>query len=96
MTKDEIKRLQEMKDEDIDYSDIPELTDEELKSFRPARDSLKDIARRNRAALARMICDEKGSSDLAIAAAEAFVARTLPREPRPAEAIRSEFVEISI
>ena len=59
MTKDEIKRLQEMKDEDIDYSDIPELTDEELKSFRPARDYLKDIARRNRAALARMICDEK-------------------------------------
>ena len=41
MTKDESKRLQDMTDEDIDYSDIPELTDEELERFRPARDYLK-------------------------------------------------------
>ena len=77
MTKDESKRLQDMTDEDIDYSDIPELTDEELERFRPARDYLKDIARRNRAAMARIICDEEEGRDLAIAAAEALAARAL-------------------
>ena len=56
MTKDEIRRLREMHDEDIDLSDIPELTDEELARARPAREYLKDIARRNRAVLALMIC----------------------------------------
>lgn len=30
--------LRNMKDEDIDYSEIPELTDEELKEFRLARE----------------------------------------------------------
>ena len=83
MTKDEIRRLREMHDEDIDLSDIPELTDEELARARPAREYLKDIARRNRAVLARMICDEEEGSDIAVAAAEALVARTMQRGQRP-------------
>ena len=32
--KEQIKVLKEMRDEDIDYSDIPELTEEQLKKFR--------------------------------------------------------------
>ena len=33
----EIKKWKTMTDEDIDYSDIPPLTEEELAKFRPAR-----------------------------------------------------------
>ena len=33
----EIERWKKMTDEDIDYSDIPPLTDEELAKFKPAR-----------------------------------------------------------
>ena len=33
----EIERWKKMTDEDIDYSDIPALTDEELAKFKPAR-----------------------------------------------------------
>ena len=32
----EIERWKKMTDEDIDYSDIPALTDEELAKFKPA------------------------------------------------------------
>ena len=38
---DEIKQWEKMTDEDIDYSDIPPLTDEELSKFKPARLRLK-------------------------------------------------------
>lgn len=34
---EEIKRWEKMTDEDIDYSDIPPLTDEELARMKPAR-----------------------------------------------------------
>ena len=34
---EEIKRWEKMTDDDIDYSDIPPLTDEELAKFKPAR-----------------------------------------------------------
>ncbi len=34
---EEIKRWEQMTDDDIDYSDIPALTDEELAKFKPAR-----------------------------------------------------------
>lgn len=34
---EEIKRLEKMTDDDIDYSDIPPLTDEELARMKPAR-----------------------------------------------------------
>ncbi len=34
---EEIKRWEKMTDDDIDYSDIPALTDEELAKFKPAR-----------------------------------------------------------
>ena len=37
LTEEQIKRLDALKDREIDYSDIPETTDEELKKFRPAR-----------------------------------------------------------
>ncbi len=33
----ELEALKNLKDEDIDYSDIPPLTDEELARMRPAR-----------------------------------------------------------
>ena len=33
----ELAELSKMTDDDIDYSDIPPLTDEELKKFKPAR-----------------------------------------------------------
>ena len=33
----EIERWKKMTDEDIDYSDIPPLTDKELARFKPAR-----------------------------------------------------------
>lgn len=36
--KAELAKLAEMSDEDIDYSDIPPLTDEELARMKPARD----------------------------------------------------------
>ena len=35
--KAELAKLAEMSDEDIDYSDIPPLTDEELARMKPAR-----------------------------------------------------------
>ena len=34
---EEIKHWEQMTDDDIDYSDIPALTDEELAKFKPAR-----------------------------------------------------------
>ena len=37
-----LKELEKMTDEDIDYSDIPAITDEELKRFKPARLRLKN------------------------------------------------------
>ncbi|MBE8953120.1 MAG: hypothetical protein SR1Q7_08250 [Quinella sp. 1Q7] len=39
---EEIKRWEQMTDDDIDYSDIPPLTDEELAKFKPARLRLKN------------------------------------------------------
>ena len=45
-TEEELKCLEElekMTDEDIDYSDIPPLTDEELKKFKPARLRRKNV-----------------------------------------------------
>ena len=36
-----------VKDEDIDYSDIPELTDEELAEFKPVGDKFKKMAQKN-------------------------------------------------
>ena len=82
MTKDEIRRLQEMRDGDIDFSDIPETTDEDLKRFRRGRDiglDFREIGRHNLETLARMMCSEEGS-DIAIAAAEALIARAQQAE----------------
>ena len=39
----EIEALSKMSDEDIDYSDIPKMTKEELKKFRPARLRKKNL-----------------------------------------------------
>lgn len=41
----EIETWRKMTDDEIDYSDIPALTDEELKRFKPARLRLKDISK---------------------------------------------------
>ena len=38
-----LKELSKMTDDDIDYSDIPPLTEEELKKFKPARLRRKKI-----------------------------------------------------
>ena len=35
--KEELAKLENVRDEDIDYSDIPPLTDEELARMKPAR-----------------------------------------------------------
>ena len=37
LTEEQIKRLDEAKKREIDFSDIPKLTKEELAKFRPAR-----------------------------------------------------------
>ena len=39
----ELEELAKMTGEDIDYSDIPPLTDEELKKFKPARLRKKNV-----------------------------------------------------
>ena len=39
----EIERWKKMTDDDIDYSDIPALTDEELKHFKPVRLRKKNL-----------------------------------------------------
>ena len=43
LTEEQIQRLDALKDREIDYSDIPETTDEELKKFRPARLRQKNL-----------------------------------------------------
>ena len=45
-TKEELENIEElskMTDEDIDFSDIPEITEEELKKFKPARLRRKNL-----------------------------------------------------
>lgn len=37
LTKEQLAELKALKDREIDYSDIPKTTEEELKKFRPAR-----------------------------------------------------------
>ena len=43
LTEEQIQRLDALKDREIDYSDIPETTDEELKKFKPARLRKKNL-----------------------------------------------------
>ena len=45
LTKEQLAELQELKEREIDYSDIPKTTDEELKKFKPAR--LREKNRKN-------------------------------------------------
>ena len=40
---DEIKNMRQLSDDEIDLSDIPPLTDEELKKFKPARLRRKNV-----------------------------------------------------
>jgi uncharacterized protein (DUF4415 family) len=44
MIKSDLKRLDATRDEAIDYSDIPPLTDEQLASMRPLRDVIPAVA----------------------------------------------------
>ena len=44
MYKSDLDRLSQISDEDIDYSDIPPLTDEQLANMKPLRDVLPQAA----------------------------------------------------
>ena len=37
LTEEQIKRLEALEEREIDFSDIPEITEEEAKKFKPAR-----------------------------------------------------------
>lgn len=37
LTEEQVKRLDALKDREIDLSDIPEITEEEFKKFKPSR-----------------------------------------------------------
>jgi uncharacterized protein (DUF4415 family) len=43
MPKSDLKRIDKMRDEDIDYSDIPPLTDEQLAAMQPWREVLSAL-----------------------------------------------------
>ncbi|MDZ7359895.1 MAG: BrnA antitoxin family protein [candidate division KSB1 bacterium] len=45
MPKSDLKRIDKMRDQDIDYSDIPPLTEEQLASMQPWREVLSALAR---------------------------------------------------
>jgi uncharacterized protein (DUF4415 family) len=46
MSKTDFKRLDAMRDEEIDFSDIPPLTDEQLAAMRPLREVLPDAVQK--------------------------------------------------
>lgn len=50
-----LRALASIRDEDIDYSDIPELTDEQLAKFRPVGDKFRKMAERNMAYLNKIV-----------------------------------------
>lgn len=50
-----LRALASVREEDIDYSDIPELTDEELAQFKPVGDRYRKMAERNLAYLNMVI-----------------------------------------
>ncbi len=50
-----LRALASVKEEDIDYSDIPELTDEQLAQFRPVGDRFRKMAERNMIYLNKII-----------------------------------------
>ena len=43
LTEEQIQRLDALKDREIDYSDIPPISKEELKKFKPARLRKKNL-----------------------------------------------------
>ena len=43
LTEEQIKRIDALKNREIDYSDIPPTSDEELKKFKPARLRKKNL-----------------------------------------------------
>jgi uncharacterized protein (DUF4415 family) len=48
MIKSDLKRIDAMTDEAIDYSDIPPLTDEQLAAMKPLREIIPDVTRKVR------------------------------------------------
>jgi uncharacterized protein (DUF4415 family) len=58
MPKSDLKRLDQMKDEDIDYSDIPPLTDGELSRFRPLGAVYPELVRRPKTRITIRIDDD--------------------------------------
>ena len=89
--KEAIAALRTVRDEDIDFSDIPATTDEELKRFRRGGDYVREVGRRNLAALTRIMCGKGGSDS---AAAEALIAHT--PSSRPPEDVPAEYGNVSI
>ena len=51
-------RLENMSDEDIDFSDIPELTEEELQRMRPVSEVIPAFARRGKRRITIRLDDE--------------------------------------
>ena len=52
---DAIRAAKSVKEEDIDYSDIPALTDEELAQFKPARDRFRKMEQKNMKLINRLL-----------------------------------------
>ena len=50
-----IEAAQSVGEEDIDYSDIPELTDKELEQFRPVGDRFVEMAKKNTVFINRLL-----------------------------------------
>jgi uncharacterized protein (DUF4415 family) len=48
MIKSDLKRIDAMTDETIDYSDIPPLTDEQLAAMKPLREIIPEVTRKVR------------------------------------------------
>ena len=48
MIKSDLKRIDAMTDEAIDYSDIPPLTEEQLAAMKPLREIIPEVARKVR------------------------------------------------
>ena len=52
---DAIRAAKSVKEEDIDYSDIPELTDEELEQFLPVGDKFRKMEQKNMQLINRLL-----------------------------------------
>lgn len=61
-----IEAARSVNEEDVDYSDIPEPTDEELEQFRPVEDRFVEIAKKNAVFLNRLLKDYYAKKGIAL------------------------------